>query len=153
MKVRFRVLVVIGIVVLCFVATVVLYHLADWAFRRAMAASSEFKRMHVAPGTIINFSGSSQGAQRRGGTDPEVYTVCFSIDSFSDVPSDLQAEFANAERARVAKNGPECITAYDPTGQIRAVPGDSIEVYYLLYGNGVITVERVVVHGQELRAM
>lgn len=153
MKARSRVLIWIGVVVACFSATPVVYHFADQAFRRSMHANYEFKRMHVAPGTIVNFTDSSQIAQRTGGKVLGEYTVCFSIDSFSDVPSDLQAEYADAERARVAKQGPECITAHDQSGQIRTVPGDSIEVYYLLYGNGKITVEGVVVHGQELQAM
>jgi hypothetical protein len=118
-----------------------------------MAASYEFKRSHTAPGTVTSFQVLRKTPNDAGAQTSGVSTVCFTIDSFSDLPNDLQAEYADAERARVAKEGPRCITARDPTGQIQVAPGDPIKIDYLLANSGVIEVSRVVVHGHELSAM
>jgi hypothetical protein len=148
MKARSRVLVGMGIVTACIAATIVVLDVADRTFTRSMAASYEFKRAHTAPGTVIRFEVPSQSAEQT----TSVFTLCFSIDSFSDVPRDLQAEYADAERARVAKEGPRCIAAHDPSGQLKVATGDPIEVVYLLENGGVIDVPRVVIHGKELIA-
>ena len=118
-----------------------------------MAASYEFKRGHIAPGTVTSFQVLRNAPNDAGAKTTGVSTVCFAIDSFSDVPNDLQTEYAGAERARVAKEGPRCITARDPSGQIQIAPGDPIKIEYLLENSGVIDVSTVVIHGRELSAM
>jgi len=153
MKARSRVLVVVGIVVACFAATVVMLNLAGRAFKRSMAASYEFKRGHIAPGTVTSFQVLRKSTNDAGAQTTGVSTVCFTIDSFSDVPNDLQTEYADAERARMAKEGPMCITARGPIGQIQMAPGNPIKIEYLLENSGVIDVSTVVIHGQELSAM
>jgi len=118
-----------------------------------MAASYDLKRSHIAPGTVTSFQVHRKPPNDAVPQTAEVSSVCFTIDSFSDVSSEFRAEYANAERARVTKEGPRCITAHDPSGHIQVTPGDPIKVFYLLYNSGVITVSTVVVHGQELSAM
>jgi hypothetical protein len=125
------------------------YFWLDRKVRRDMAFNYEFKRMHVAPGTLRSISGGASTS-----SSAHAPTVCFTIDSFSDIPHDLQAEYAAAERSRTAKDGPRCIQVSDQrSSSIAGMPGESIQVYYLLYGHGVIDVESVAVRGQELKAM
>jgi hypothetical protein len=127
------------------------YFWIDRTFRESMASSYEFKRMHVAPGTLTSISGADNKTLAETNS-PREYTVCFSIDSFSDVPRDLQSEYEEVERRRTAKDGPRCIRERSQAS-IDGTPGQSIQVYYLLYGKGAITVERLVIRGQELNAL
>ena len=116
-----------------------------------MASSYEFKRMHVAAGTLKSISRADN--QTPPETDsPREYTVCFSINSFSDVPRDLQSEYEEVERARMAKDGPRCIRERNQ-GSFNGTPGETIQVYYLIYGQGAITVERLAIRGHYLNAL
>ena len=147
MKPQIKVPVILGVLT----ALIGGYFLIDCRFREATASSYEFKRMHVARGTLKSISGAD--SKTPAGTDTRrEYTVCFSVDSFSDVPSDLQSEYSGAERAHTAKDGPRCIRGSNQNS-IGGTPGEAIQVYYLLYGQGEITVERLVIRGQELNAL
>jgi hypothetical protein len=123
----------------------------DRRFRESMASSYEFKRMHVAPGTLKSISGADNQTPAETNS-PREYTVCFSINSFSDVPRDLQSEYEEVERTRLAKDGPRCIQERNQ-GSIDGTVGEAIQVYYLIYGQGAITVERLLIRGQDLNAL
>ena len=139
MKLLFRVLALV-----CVLAVLIGgYFWLDRKFHEAVASNYEFKRMHVAPGALKSISEGAAASP----------TMCFTIDSFSDIPHDLQAQYAEAERSRTAKDGPRCIRVSGQRSPIAGMPGEAIQVYYLLYGHGVITVERVAIRGQELNAM
>jgi hypothetical protein len=134
-------------------ATVAAYRWADGMFRARMHENYEFKRMHVSSGRVVSVSKVKLGQQGEGsGEDSPHYKICFSIDSFSDIPSDLQEEYAAAERARTIKEGPHCIISRQTSLPSNLKPGDALEVNYLLYGSGVITVERLVVAGKDIDA-
>ena len=150
MKPRTKVLIVGGAIA-ALVGVCFGYFWIDGRFRESMASSYEFKRMHVAPGTLKSISAADNKtlAESNG---PREHTLCFSIDSFSDVPLDLQSEYEEVERTRTAKEGPRCIRARNQSS-IDGTPGQAIQVYYLLYGQGAITVERLVIRGQELNAL
>jgi hypothetical protein len=123
----------------------------DRKFHNVMTTNYEFKRVHMAPGTLKSVSAADIQTPVEGdGT--RTYTVCFTIDSFSDVPRDLQSEYEQAERTRTAKDGPRCIRVSNQRS-IDGTPKEPIQVYYLLYGQGTITVERLVIGGKELSAM
>ena len=130
---------------------VVAYHWVDRLFRDRMAANYEFKRAHVSSGRVLSVSPIQQGKEsgQNAGDFPH-FKVCFSIDSFADIPRDLQEEYETAERLRTAKDGPRCIVPHEALHHSNLKPGDPIEVDYLLYGGGTITVSRIVVYGQEL---
>lgn len=130
---------------------VVAYGWADRMFRTSMAENIEFKRMHHAPGKVLSFSIMKPAQQVHGiGEGSPQYKICFSINSFSDIPSGLQEEYAAAERARSLKDGPQCIISRHTSLPANMKPGDALEVDYLLYGKGVITVERLVASGQDI---
>lgn len=116
-----------------------------------MTANYEFKRGHVAPGTLKSISAAEINTTVED-DNSRTYTVCFTIDSFPDVPRDLQSEYAQAERERMAKDGPRCIRARSQR-PIDGRPEEAIRVYYLIYGHGAITVERLTIQGGELNAM
>lgn len=127
------------------------YFWIDREFRAAMASSNEFKRMHVAPGTLKSVSGTANRTPTKT-ESVRVYNVCFAIDSFSDVPPDLEPEYAAAERSRTAKDGPRCIRV-SHQHSIDGTPGEAIRVYYLLEGHGAISVERLTIGDEELNAI
>jgi hypothetical protein len=150
MKPRIKVLVVGGVLTAsigCYFG----YFWIDRRFRESMASSYEVKRMHVAPGTLKSISGADNKKIAKSDS-PREYTVCFSIDSFSDVPRDLQSEYEEVERTRTSKDGPRCIRERNQSS-IDGTPGQAIQICYLLYGQGAITVERLVIRGQELNAL
>jgi hypothetical protein len=100
---------------------------------------------------VLSVSPMPQGNE--GGPNAGDYPhlkICFSIDSFADIPRDLQEEYARAERLRTAKEGPRCIITHQALHHSDLKPGDPIEVDFLLYGGGVITVSRIVAYGQDL---
>ncbi len=147
MKPRIKVLVVGGVLA----ALIGGYFWIDRKFRESMASSYEFKRIHLAQGTLKSISGANNKTAAETNS-PREYTVCFSIDSFSDVPRDLQSKYEEVERTRTAKEGPRCIRERNQSS-IKGTPGQAIQVYYLLYGQGAITVERLVIRDQELNAL
>jgi len=147
MKSLMKVLVVGGVLA----ALIGSYFWIDRKFRESMASSVEFKRMHVAPGTLTSISGADNKTLADT-NKPREYTVCFSIDSFSDLSRDLHSEYEEVKRTRTAKDGPRCIRARYQSS-IDGTPGQRIQVYYLLYGKGAITVERLVIQGQELNVL
>lgn len=132
-------------------AAVAAYHWADRLLRDRMAANYAFKRVHVSSGKVLSVSPSQQGNESGldAGNFPH-FKICFSIDSFADIPRDLQDEYDTAERVRIAKEGPRCIIPHEALRHSDLKSGDPIEVNYLLYGRGVITVSRLVVYGQDL---
>jgi hypothetical protein len=134
-------------------AALVAYRWVDGVFRVRMTDNYEFKRMHTSRGEVISISPMQAEQQAKGGAPgPPHYKICFSIDSFSDIPLDLQAEYAAAESARNIKEGPQCITSRNASLPASLKPGDTLEVDYLLYGRGIITVERLVASGQDIDA-
>jgi hypothetical protein len=64
----------------------------------------------------------------------------------------LREEYSTAEKARILKNAPECIITTQASLPSNLKEGEAIDVYFLLYGQGVITVERLVVSGQDINA-
>ena len=72
-----------------------------------MAANYEFKRVHVSNGRVLSVSPIEPGKESGQNTgDYPHLKICFSIDSFSDIPRDLQEEYETAEKVRTAKEGP-----------------------------------------------
>lgn len=148
-----RISIILCVLLASAVAAVAVYRWADGMFRARMHENYEFKRMHVSSGEVISISKVKLGQQGKdSGEDLPNYKICFSIDSFSDIPSDLQEEYAAAEKARTIKEGPQCIVSRQTSLPSNLKPGDALEVNYLLYGRGVITVERLVVAGKDIGA-
>ena len=147
MKLQFKVLVVGGVLA----ALICGYLWIDRRFRESMASSNEFKRLLFAPGTLKSVSGADNRTPAETNS-PREYAVCFSINSFSDVPRDMQSEYEEVERTRMAKEGPRCIRERNQSS-IDGTPGEAIQVYYFIYGQGTITVERLVIRGQDLNAL
>jgi len=148
-----RVLIVLIALLLGGIAVVFAYRLADGIFRARMAENYESKRIHVSSGKVLTVS-ATESEVPKGGTaeGPPRYKICFSIDSFSDIPNDLREEYSTAEKARILKNAPECIITTQASLPSNLKEGEAIDVYFLLYGQGVITVERLVVSGQDINA-
>jgi hypothetical protein len=116
-----------------------------------MAANYEFKREHVSSGKVLSVSPIEPGKEsgKNTGDFPHL-KICFSIDSFTDIPRDLQEEYETAEKIRFAKEGPQCIIPHQALRHTDLKPGDPVEVDYLLYGRGVAIPSRIVVYGQDL---
>jgi hypothetical protein len=127
------------------------YRWVDGLFRAQMVAYYQFKRAHVSGGKILSVSmvQPNQQATNRS-DDSRRYKICFSIDSFSDIPQDLQSEYETAERSRERTEGQPCGITRQTQLPAYIKPGEDIEVVYLLYGRGIITFERLVVDGQEV---
>lgn len=132
-------------------AAVAAYQWADRLFRDQMAANYEFKREHVSSAKVLSVSPIEPGkASGQNVEDFPHFKICFSIDSFTDIPRDLQKEYETAEKIRRAKDGPMCIVPHQALRDTDLKPGEPIEVYYLLYGRGIALPTRIVVEGQEL---
>jgi len=123
----------------------------DRAFRETMKSNYEFKRMHTAPGTLKSISGAANKSSVES-DGWRTYTVCFTLDSFSDLARNLQQEYAETERSRMTRDGPRCIQVRDGRS-VEGTPGEAIQVDYLIYGHGAIAVERLVIQGQQMRAL
>lgn len=130
---------------------IVVYRRADRKFHDRMAESYEFKRTHVSSGTVLSITPVQVGKEPERDVDnfPH-FKICFSIDSFKDVPRDLQEQYQTAEKLRTAREGPRCMVPREVLRHRDLKPGDAIEVDYLLYGSGIITISRIVVRGQDL---
>jgi len=128
-----------------------IYRWADKVFRNQMAANYQFKRAHVSVGKVLSVSmvQPKQGVTNSSDDQPK-YKICFKIDSFADVPPELRSEYEAAERSRERAEGPPCVIARQTQLPTKIRSGQAVQVVYLLYGKGVITVERLVVDGQEL---
>jgi len=73
--------------------------------------------------------------------------VCFTIDSFAEVPSAERNAYESAERERRAAHGPRCRdTSIDPSA-VHIKPGDHVEVYYTLQKSGQISIVKVSTRG------
>jgi hypothetical protein len=132
-------------------AAVVAYHWADRLFRNNLAANYEFKRVHVSNGRVLSVSPIEPGKESGKNTEDLPHLkICFSIDSFSDIPRNLREEYETAEKVRIVKEGPRCIIPHQKLRDTDLKPGDPIEVDYLLYGKGVAIPSRIVVQGQDL---
>ncbi len=151
MKRYVRLLITVCILLAIVVLAIVVSRRADRRFHDRMAQSYEFKRTHISGGTVLSFTPVqvAKGSGRDGENFPH-FKICFSIDSFEDIPRDLQAQYQTAEKLRTAKEGPRCMVPHEELRHGDLKPGDTIEVDYLLYGSGVITVSRIVVYGQDL---
>lgn len=138
-KVAVRIGLALGLVV---ILAILASRALDRVFKESMASSIELKRAHSSNGKIVSISSLQQGhAQSK---------ICFSIDSFSDVRADYRNEYEVAERAKIAKQGPECIVNQNTPLPANLKAGDPIEVVYLLYGRGDISIARIVVSGQDV---
>jgi hypothetical protein len=76
--------------------------------------------------------------------------VCFTIDSFAEVPSAVRNAYESAERERQAAHGPRCRdTSIDPSA-VRIKVGDRVDVYFKLENAGQISIVRVSWRGVDL---
>jgi hypothetical protein len=77
-------------------------------------------------------------------------SVCFTIDSFAEIPSAERNVCESAERARQAAHGPRCRdTSIDPSA-VKLKPGDRVDVYFTLQDSGQISIARVSARGVDL---
>ena len=76
--------------------------------------------------------------------------VCFSIDSFAELPSAERNVCESAERARQAAHGPRCRdTSIDPSA-VKLKPGDRVDVYFTSQDSGQISIASVLASGIDL---
>lgn len=101
-----------------------------------------------APGTIVRVEERAHDEQSEDLLPGP--RVCFSIDSFAEIPSTERAACESAERARLAKQGPRCRdTAVDPSA-VHLKAGDPLDIYFRLEDRGQISVARISTHGVDL---
>ena len=101
-----------------------------------------------APGTIVSVEERAHDEQSED-LLPGPH-VCYTIDSFAEIPVSERAQYEAAEHARMAKQGPRCHdTAVDPSA-VRFKAGDHADVYFKLEDGGQISVVRVSTHGVDL---
>ena len=76
--------------------------------------------------------------------------VCFTIDSFAELPSAERNVCESAEQARQAAHGPRCRdTSIDPSA-VKLNPGDRVDVYFTSQDSGQISIARVSASGIDL---
>jgi hypothetical protein len=69
--------------------------------------------------------------------------VCFTIDSFAEIPGAERSVYESAERIRQAAHGPRCLeTSIDPSA-VRIKAGDPVDVYFTLENAGQISIVRI----------
>jgi hypothetical protein len=101
-----------------------------------------------APGTIVSVEERAHDEQSED-LLPGPH-VCYTIDSFAEIPTFERAEYETAERTRMAKQGPRCHdTAVDPSA-VHLKPGDHADVYFRLEDGAQISIVRISIHGVDL---
>lgn len=101
-----------------------------------------------APGTIVSVEERAHDEQSED-LLPGPH-VCYTIDSFADVPASERVQYETAERTRMAKQGPRCHdTAVDPSA-VHFKAGDRADVYFRLEAGGKISVVRISTRGVDL---
>lgn len=101
-----------------------------------------------APGTVVSVEAKLHGEQPDDLLPGQ--RVCYTIDSFSAIPSPQRSAYASAERARLAVNGPRCRdTSIDPAA-VQIKVGDPVDIYYTLENGGQISIVSVYTQGLEL---
>ena len=115
-------------------------------------AGTASKRSHNvlihAPGTIVSVEERAHDEQSEDLLPGP--RVCYTIDSFAEIPASERAEYETAERTRMAEHGPRCHdTAVDPSAGHFKV-GDHADVYFKLGDSGQISVVRISTHGIDL---
>jgi hypothetical protein len=76
--------------------------------------------------------------------------VCFSIDSFAEIPSAERAAYESAERTRLAKQGPRCRDTAIDRSAVHFKTGDPVDIYFKLDDQEQISVARISTHGVDL---
>ena len=76
--------------------------------------------------------------------------VCFSIDSFADIPNAERAAYEAAERTRLANQGPRCRDTAVDASAVHFKAGDPVDIYFRLEDQGQISVIRISTHGINL---
>jgi hypothetical protein len=76
--------------------------------------------------------------------------VCFTIDSFDEVPGTERNVYESAERERQAAHGARCLdTSIDPSA-VHIKARDRVDVYFKLENAGQISIIRVATSGVDL---
>lgn len=101
-----------------------------------------------APGTIVSVEERAHDEQSED-LLPGPH-VCYTIDSFAEIPAFVRAQYEAAERTRTAKQGPRCHdTAVDPSA-VHFKAGDHADVFFKLEDGGQISIVRISTHGVDL---
>ena len=110
--------------------------------------ASEYRTVFHATGTIVSVDERAHDEQSEDLLPGP--RVCYTIDSFAEIPESERAAFASAERQRFEKQGPRCHdTAIDPSA-VHLKAGDGVDIDFVLKAAGQISVVKISTHGVDL---
>ncbi len=106
-----------------------------------MEVAVQHKAVKHSPGKVLSATKLAKGESSQG--DPEQYTICFSIESSSEIASDERSEYQGA------LNRPFCRNVQNPAAA-KLKTGDGLAIGYLLENEGQISVARIETAGQSI---
>ena len=120
----------------------------DHATGSGSAKSPAHSDVLHAPGTIVSVEERAHDEQSDD-LLPGPH-ICYTIDSFAEIPDGERDTYQEAERIRSAQHGPRCHdTAIDPSA-IRFKTGDRVDVSFSLGDRGQISIVKISARGVEL---
>lgn len=122
-------------------AILVSYRWFSHRFTQGMAVAVQHKSVKHSPGKVLSATKLTQEQPSPGGA--QLYSICFSIESSSEIASDERSEYQDA------LNQPFCRNIQNPAAA-KLKAGDALAIGYLLENGGQISVARIEASGQSI---
>ena len=118
-------------------------HLANRHLIACKITPLEHKTIESAPATLATVSVDPAGGPRQA-------RLCFTIDSFANLPDSDRPFYENSERTRLAVKGPLCMSGRVPDDNRAPAAGEKVQVYFTLENGGLIAPTRMEWNGREI---
>lgn len=97
-----------------------------------IAASVEHKSSKRTTATVVSVAEMRQSNPPEVAGNDQLYKVCFTIDNFDQVESDMREGYQSAEAERLTREGPRCKVTTNAVLAKNLSKGDKLTVVYLL---------------------
>ncbi len=142
---RWAIWIVVAIAVLTGGVLLIMFRISS-----GISASVEHKAAKVTSATVISASAIQKAGSSVVTNKPNLYSVCFKIDNFDQVPSDIREQYLLAENRRLTLNGPRCKVTSKTELAKNISQGEKLSIVYLLENQYQIDVVAVSAFGEDL---
>jgi hypothetical protein len=135
----------ISIVLIVCVTAFILYRV-----HTGIVESVEHKSAKSSFATVVSVAEIGNSSPPEKPSADDVLKVCFTIDGFDQVESDMREGYQSAENQRLASDGPRCKVTAKVALAKNLNKGDKLSVVYLLENEYRIDIVMVTSNGEDL---
>jgi len=136
--------VIFGVVIIVSATVFVLYRVGS-----GISASVEHKAAKTASATVVSVAPLQKTDPVAAHNSAELYRVCYTIDNFDQVESDVRQGYRAAEIQRLSRDGPRCKVTSKVALSTNVHVGDKLSIVYLLENQYHIDVVAVSAFGED----